>query len=332
MKGIRKHIEEEDSKDYSDAKAFFADVVQECLEVRLKQENNDDSDDKTMDVDEGEDFKIALQLQQEEEFKSSNRLSLRRRASGINRKYQEGLIIKPSKRKSEADSAAETGKPKSGRVLNKPLLLSPEMAAVFDNQFTELTRPEVVKKLWEYIKEHNLQDPSDKRFILCDDKLMNVFNRSRVNCFKMAKFMSAHLHRKEDLSGVDSVQSSPKSVKVSKKSETNSTLSSPKKQKISNACIEDSDDEASDFLQGVQMNPLLLKVPGVTPEMTYSAVQSAILAYTQVMKLRDSKDPDVIIVKPNTPIAQLMNNNKRKVHILDLIERVHFLFDNKNEK
>lgn len=274
-------------------------------------------------------------MQQEEDDKSSSRIGLRRRASGNNRKYQEGLIIKPSKRKSEDDPTSGIIKPKSGRVLNKPLLLSTEMAAVFDNQYTELSRPDVVKKIWEYIKGHNLQDPKDKRFILCDEKLMNVFNRPRLNCFKMAKFMSAHLHRKEDLSNVDSAPATKiikSTEKVSQAKEVASTPSSPKKQKISNAYIEDSDEEAGDYLQEVQMNPLLLCIPGVTPDMSYSAVQSAVLAYTQVAKLRNPKDPDMIMVRPNSPIAQFLNNNKRKIHILDLIERVRFLFENKTEK
>lgn len=336
LKGIRKQIEEEDSKDYGEEKAFFAETIQECLEKRLEkeavrqEENVEESEDNSV-VDEDEDFRMALKLQQEEQARSSGKINLRRRASGNNRKYQEGLIIKPSKRKSDTD-AAQTDANKPKRTLNKPLILSPEMAAVFDNEFSELTRPEVVKKLWEYIKKHDLQDPKDKRFILCDEKLTNVFNRPRVNCFKMAKFMSAHLHRKEDLSGTESVP-----VVKPKQSQTPSqpkTASSPKKQKISNEIVEDSDEEASEMLNEVKMNPLLLNIPGVSAEMSFSSVQAAVLAYTQAMKLRDPSDPDVIIVKPTSPIAKLMGerHNGGNVHILDFIQRVHYLFDHKNAK
>ena len=333
MKGIRKRIEDEDSKDYRNEKDFFSDSINEFLEKKISspliseeveiQANNEKND-----------LKMALLLQQEEEDKSSNRKVLRRRVSGTNRKYQEGLIIKPSKRKSEDKTLTGNIKPKTGRVLNKPLLLSQEMAAVFSNQFLELSRPEVVKKLWEYIKANNLQDPKDKRFILCDDKLMTVFSRSRVNCFKMAKFLSPHLHRKEDLSNATLGRiSKDEEKKISQPKSSMSTSSSPKKQKISNATIDDSDEEANEFLQENQMNPLLLNIPGVNSDMSYSAVQSAVLAYTQFMKLRYAKDCDLIVINPGSPIAQLVNMNVRgKVHILDIIERVRFLFDHKDGK
>lgn len=297
------------------------------------------SDDGHNKQNEDEDFKIALKLQQEEE-QQSHRINLRRRASGSARKYQEGIIITPSKNKrSETDG----DKPKRN-VFNKPLLLSPEMAAVFDNQFTEMSRPDLVKKLWEYIKANNLQDPSDKRFILCDAKLQTVFNRNRINCFKMAKYMSDHVRKIDELSdSTATIKSSKDSKSVYKATRTKSSQSSPKKTKISNEIVEDSDEEAEAFLQeelnnnsnaeGPKMNPLLLNVPGVTSDMNYTSVQAAIMAYTQVKKLRDPKDNDLIILRPGSPISALMNmKGDTSVHLLDLIKRVHFLFDNKDGK
>ena len=64
-----------------------------------------------------------------------------------------------------------------------------------------MSRPQVVKRLWEYIKEHNLQDPMDKRSIICDDKLRAVFNRDRVDMFKMNKILSTHVKAREDIVG-----------------------------------------------------------------------------------------------------------------------------------
>ena len=100
LKGIRKQIEEEDSKDYSAEKAFFAETMQEFLKTKLEKEiishedlgNHKELADPSV-VDEDGDFRIALQLQREEQARSSSKINLRRRASGINRKYQEGLII-----------------------------------------------------------------------------------------------------------------------------------------------------------------------------------------------------------------------------------------------
>ena len=54
-------------------------------------------------------------------------------------------------------------------------------------------RGEVMKKLWDYIKAHNLQDPQDKRTIVADDKLRPVLGADRVGMFKLAGIVSGHL-------------------------------------------------------------------------------------------------------------------------------------------
>ncbi|MCX6714024.1 MAG: SWIB/MDM2 domain-containing protein, partial [Candidatus Vogelbacteria bacterium] len=57
-----------------------------------------------------------------------------------------------------------------------------------------MPRSEVVKKLWVYIKKNDLQDPKNKRDILADDKLKEVFGgKARVNMFEMTKLVSKHL-------------------------------------------------------------------------------------------------------------------------------------------
>ena len=38
-----------------------------------------------------------------------------------------------------------------------------------------LPRGQVVKKLWEYIKKNDLQNPQNKRNILADEKLKVIF-------------------------------------------------------------------------------------------------------------------------------------------------------------
>ncbi|KAI8364709.1 SWIB/MDM2 domain-containing protein [Radiomyces spectabilis] len=89
-------------------------------------------------------------------------------------------------------------KPKRKTGLNKPLILSTALSAVMDGD-TELSRPELVKKLWKYIKEHELQDPVDRRYILCDEKLKLVFGgQDRVNSFTMNRDLSAHLTKKTE--------------------------------------------------------------------------------------------------------------------------------------
>ncbi|MFT3812757.1 MAG: DNA topoisomerase III [Acidovorax sp.] len=56
-----------------------------------------------------------------------------------------------------------------------------------------VARPEAVKKLWVYIKEHNLQDPKDKRTIVADDKLRAVFGKDSAGMFELAGLLGPHL-------------------------------------------------------------------------------------------------------------------------------------------
>lgn len=70
--------------------------------------------------------------------------------------------------------------------------LSSELEAVIGAG--PMTRGEVVKKIWEYIKKHDLQNPQNKRNILADDKLKPLFGgKGEVTMFEMTKLVSAHL-------------------------------------------------------------------------------------------------------------------------------------------
>ncbi|TAQ91303.1 hypothetical protein B7494_g272 [Chlorociboria aeruginascens] len=62
-----------------------------------------------------------------------------------------------------------------------------------------LSRPQVVKKIWAYIKERDLQDPSDKRQIICDDKMHLVFKQDKVHMFTMNKILA----QEEKAGGLD---------------------------------------------------------------------------------------------------------------------------------
>lgn len=50
-----------------------------------------------------------------------------------------------------------------------------------------LSRPQVVKKLWAYIKTNSLQNPTNGREIICDGALKAVFNTDKIDMFKMNK-------------------------------------------------------------------------------------------------------------------------------------------------
>jgi len=70
--------------------------------------------------------------------------------------------------------------------------LSSELEAVVGSG--PMARGQVVKKLWEYIKKHNLQNPQNKRNILADAKLKPLFGgKGEVSMFEMTKLVSGHL-------------------------------------------------------------------------------------------------------------------------------------------
>uniref|UniRef100_A0A453LW72 DM2 domain-containing protein n=1 Tax=Aegilops tauschii subsp. strangulata TaxID=200361 RepID=A0A453LW72_AEGTS len=58
---------------------------------------------------------------------------------------------------------------------------------------SECARTEVVKKLWAYIRENNLQDPSNRRKILCDENLKKIFNVNSIDMFQMNKALTKHI-------------------------------------------------------------------------------------------------------------------------------------------
>jgi upstream activation factor subunit UAF30 len=74
----------------------------------------------------------------------------------------------------------------------KPVTPSKELAEVVGS--TPIPRTEVTKKVWDYIKQHNLQDPANRRMINADSKLEVVFaGKKQVSMFEMTKLISAHL-------------------------------------------------------------------------------------------------------------------------------------------
>ena len=57
-----------------------------------------------------------------------------------------------------------------------------------------MARGQVIKKLWEYIKGHNLQNPQNMRNIRADAKLKPIFGgKGEVSMFEMTKLVSGHL-------------------------------------------------------------------------------------------------------------------------------------------
>ncbi len=81
---------------------------------------------------------------------------------------------------------------KANPALLKPMNLTADLEAVVGKG--PMARGQVVKKLWEYIKSNNLQNPANKRNILADAKLKVLFGgKGEVTMFEMTKLVSKHL-------------------------------------------------------------------------------------------------------------------------------------------
>ncbi|MCE4222776.1 hypothetical protein HCU64_03350 [Methylobacterium sp. C25] len=90
-----------------------------------------------------------------------------------------------------AKAAPAKGAAAKPNALQQPLKPSPELAAIVGDK--PLARGEVVSKVWEHIKKHNLQNPANKREIVADDKLKKVFGKDKCSMFEMNKHLAAHL-------------------------------------------------------------------------------------------------------------------------------------------
>ena len=57
----------------------------------------------------------------------------------------------------------------------------------------KLSRPQIVKALWDHIKSNNMQNPENKKEIICDDQFRAVFKVDRIDMFKMNKELGQYV-------------------------------------------------------------------------------------------------------------------------------------------
>ena len=92
------------------------------------------------------------------------------------------------KRKTKAKT-----KRKSSGLTQLMYHLSPELAEVVGTK--KATRPQVVKKIWVYIKAKKLQDSKNRRLINPDARLSEVLGKRPIDMLKMAGAISKHLKK-----------------------------------------------------------------------------------------------------------------------------------------
>ncbi|OJJ39883.1 hypothetical protein ASPWEDRAFT_37749 [Aspergillus wentii DTO 134E9] len=157
---------------------------------------------KQANVDVDADAVFAAKLQAEENMRARpTRGTNTRRAAPAKKKTTKTKTSK--KVKTEDDSDLESGSEGTKKEVNrtgafhKPLNLSPALSALLDGEAT-MSRPQTVKRVWQYIREHDLQDPSDRRQIRCDDAMRAVFKQDRVHMFTMTKILNQNLYSPDE--------------------------------------------------------------------------------------------------------------------------------------
>jgi upstream activation factor subunit UAF30 len=104
------------------------------------------------------------------------------------RRERDGAIRRKSMPTKTTQKKTSTSR---ANALQKPLQPSDELAEVVGSR--PLPRGQVVSKVWDYIRSHNLQNPENRREILADDKLRKIFGKDKVTMFEMNKHLAQHL-------------------------------------------------------------------------------------------------------------------------------------------
>ncbi|GAV51225.1 hypothetical protein ZYGR_0AD04080 [Zygosaccharomyces rouxii] len=144
------------------------------------------------------------------------------------------------KRSKSANKDSSTKKKKSGEStggFNKTRVLLAEPLSELLGE-TESTRTQVVKSVWDYIKRNNLQNPNDRREILCDDRMKPVFGE-KVTMFSMNKELAKYIRNAPDTATAPTATNSSPPPVVKEESQDN-------KQESSNAGNYDDDDDDDD--------------------------------------------------------------------------------------
>merc|ERR1711909_207678 len=78
--------------------------------------------------------------------------------------------------------------------LMAPMDVSTELAKIIGTAKGEqVSRPQVTKLLWAYLKDKKLQDPENKQWFTPDKTMAPIFGTEKIRCFSMAKYLKEHL-------------------------------------------------------------------------------------------------------------------------------------------
>ncbi|CAI5721070.1 unnamed protein product [Hyaloperonospora brassicae] len=285
---IRKQLETQFGADLSSYKdvinATILETIEEQQAAEEEEEEEDQEEEQEPDPSEGD----ADDEQVEQRVRKKQSTSVEKKK----KKKKTKETPKKSKRKADGDG----DKKAAGRGFNAELCLSPELAQVVGTD--TMARPQVVKALWAYIREHDLQDPNNKKSIILDDTLRAVFQRESFTMFSMNKFVKRHVRKPDDMppggwsqiprDGVSSDEDTgvkPKKKAVKRKKKTTS--------------MEEGDDDSKKkthaFNIELSLSPELASLVGADC-MARPQIVKALWAYIHEHGLQDPQDKRTILL------------------------------------
>lgn len=99
-----------------------------------------------------------------------------------------------AEKKASAAKKPSSGGGKANSAFMAPLTPDAALAEIVGKD--PIPRTEVTKRVWDYIRKNNLQDPKDKRTIRADAKLKVVFDgKDSVTMFELTKMVNMHLKK-----------------------------------------------------------------------------------------------------------------------------------------
>jgi chromatin remodeling complex protein RSC6 len=111
-------------------------------------------------------------------------------------KQIQGDAYKLMKIKTHRDDSKPRSENNSGFM--KPIKISEDLANFLNTNPEDLiTRVHVTKKLCQYIKDQDLQNPTDRREIIPDEKLKNLFNmgNDKLTYYSMQRQIQQHIFK-----------------------------------------------------------------------------------------------------------------------------------------
>uniref|UniRef100_M0ZJF1 SWIB/MDM2 domain containing protein n=1 Tax=Solanum tuberosum TaxID=4113 RepID=M0ZJF1_SOLTU len=233
---VRRKLEEDFNIDLSDRKVFIREQIDLYLEshYQVNQENENNEEEMEEENDQGPSAEVKSQVSEEEEDPKEEE----EEEDPEEEEEEESEAVAKVKRKSSKKKPGkknESGKRKTGGF-TKLCSLSPQLQKITGE--AELARTEVVKRMWHYINENDLKNPSDKRIINCDDTLRELFGVDTIGMFEMNKALTKHIWPL-DSDGVSTITTSGSvnstANKKRRKQEEDEDSDEPKKEEKKNS-------------------------------------------------------------------------------------------------